>query len=149
MSLERTLAIIKPDAVAKNVIGKILSMMEEAGLCLVATRMAHLSGTEAEAFYSEHQGRQFYRPLIDFMISGPVMLCVAEGEDAIQVLRGLMGATNPAEAEKGTIRHLYANHAFNGKVYENAIHGSDNAANAAREIDFFFKGCVYPRTRQA
>ncbi len=148
MEFERTLAIIKPDAVAENVIGKILAMLEASGLRIIAAKMVHLSNTDAETFYSEYQGQPFYRPLIDFMISGPVMLCVIEGKGAIQALRKLMGGTNPAEAESGTIRHLYANHTFNGKVYENAIHGSDSATNAEREINFFFNGDDFcPRTR--
>ncbi len=138
MTPERTLAIIKPDAVAGNVIGKILAMIEDIGLHIVAARMRHLPEDEAGRFYAEHEQRPFYRPLLQFMSSGPVLLLVLEGENAISGLRRLMGATIPKEAAPGTIRHLYAGHEASGKVQENAIHGSDSAASAAREIDFFF-----------
>ena len=148
MALERTLAIIKPDAVAKNFTGKILALMEESGLSIIAAKMVHLSVDKAEELYAEHQGRPFYKPLLNFMTSGPVMVQVLEAEDAIQILRRLMGATVPKEAEAGTIRNLYAEHEFNGDVHENAIHGSDSTKSAQREISFFFKeNEICPRTR--
>jgi nucleoside-diphosphate kinase len=148
MALERTLAIIKPDAVANNFAGKILALIEESGLSIIAAKMVHLSAGKAEKLYAEHQGRPFYNPLLKFMTSGPVMVQVLEAEDAIQILRDLMGATVPKEAEIGTIRNLYAEHEFNGEVHENAIHGSDSVESAQREIDFFFKEDeIYPRTR--
>lgn len=148
MAFERTLTIIKPDAVAKGFIGKILAQIEESGLRIIAAKMVHLSVDKAEELYIEHEGRSFFNPLLKFMTSGPVMVQVLEGKDAIQVLRDLMGATIPREAEIGTIRNLYAEHEFNGDVLENAIHGSDSADSAQREIDFFFKqGEIYPRTR--
>jgi nucleoside-diphosphate kinase len=148
MALERTLAIIKPDAVAKDFIGKILALIEDSGLRIIAAKMVHLPVDEAGELYAEHEGRPFYNPLLKFMTSGPVMVQILEGEDAIQVLRKIMGATVPKEAEPGTIRNLYAEHEFNGKVLENAIHGSDSAKSAQREIDFFFKTDeICPRTR--
>lgn len=148
MALERTLAIIKPDAVAKDVIGKILALIEEGGLRIIAAKMMHLSIDKAEELYVEHKERPFYNPLVKFMTSGPVMVQVLEGEDAIQKLRQLMGATVPKEAESGTIRNLYAQHEFKGDVHENAIHGSDSIDSAHREIDFFFNaGEICPRTR--
>lgn len=148
MALERTLAIIKPDAVANNFIGNILALIEKSGLRIIAAKMVHLSIDDAEELYAEHQGRPFYNPLLKFMTSGPVMVQVLEGENAIQILRDLMGATVPKEAEVGTIRNLYAEHEFNGEVHENAIHGSDSVESAQREIDFFFKeGEICPRTR--
>jgi nucleoside-diphosphate kinase len=148
MALERTLAIIKPDAVAQNYAGKILALIEESGLCIIAAKMMHLSLSEAEDLYAEHEGRPFYKPLLGFMTSGPVMVQVLEGENAIQTLRNIMGATVPKEAEVGTIRNLYAEHEIKGSVLENAIHGSDSSESAQREIDFFFKADeICPRTR--
>ena len=138
MALEKTLAIIKPDAVAKNFIGKILAQIEENGLYIIASKMIHLSKEEAEEFYSEHSKRPFYNSLIKYMSSGPVMVQVFEGENAIEALRNIMGATKPIEAKKGTIRNLYANHEPVNGTYENAIHGSDSIQSAGREINFFF-----------
>jgi nucleoside-diphosphate kinase len=133
MTIERTLSIIKPDAVAKNVVGQILSRFEGAGLKIVATRMAHLSRNEAEAFYGVHKARPFFKDLVDFMISGPVVISVLEGEGAILKNRDLMGATDPKKAEKGTIRADFAD-----SIDANAVHGSDAAETAAVEIAFFF-----------
>ncbi len=148
MALERTLAIIKPDAVAKGFIGKILTLLEDNGLQIIAAKMVHLSVNKAEELYAEHQERPFFNPLLKFMTSGPVMVQILEGEDAIQNLRKVMGATVPKEAEAGTIRNLYAEHEYNGEVLENVIHGSDSIESAQREIDFFFKeGEICPRTR--
>ncbi len=148
MALERTLAIIKPDAVANNYIGKILALIEERGLRIIAAKMVHLSISKAGELYAEHHGRPFYNPLLKFMTSGPVMVQVLEGENAIQILRDLMGATVPKEAAVGTIRNLYADHEFNGEVHENATHGSDSIESAQREIEFFFnKDEICPRTR--
>jgi nucleoside-diphosphate kinase len=148
MALERTLAIIKPDAVASDFTGNILALIEKSGLNIIAAKMLHLSIGKAEELYAEHQGRPFYNPLLNFMTSGPVMVQVLEGENAIKILRDLMGATIPKEAEVGTIRNLYANHDFNGEVHENAIHGSDSLESAQREIDFFFNESeICPRTR--
>ena len=138
MALERTLAIIKPDAVAKNFIGKILAQIEENGLYIIASKMIHLSKEEAEEFYSEHSKRPFYNSLVKYMSSGPVMVQVFEAENAIEALRNIMGATKPIEAKKGTIRNLYANHEPVNGTYENAIHGSDSIQSAGREINFFF-----------
>ena len=142
MALERTISIIKPDAVAKNVIGDIYSRFEKAGLRIVAARMLHLSREQAGAFYAVHKERPFYGDLVDFMTSGPVMVQVLEGEDAIAKNRELMGATNPQEAAPGTIR---ADHAKT--VDENAVHGSDGPDTAATEIAFFFPDGVCERTR--
>jgi nucleoside-diphosphate kinase len=148
MALERTLAMIKPDAVADNFIGNILALMEKSGLRIIAAKMVHLPIGDAEELYAEHQGRPFYNPLLKFMTSGPVMVQVMEGENAVQILRDLMGATVPKDADVGTIRNLYAEHEFNGEVHENAIHGSDSVESAQREIDFFFKDDeICPRTR--
>ena len=133
MAVERTLSIIKPDAVAKNVIGKILSRFEEAGLKVVAARMAWLSRAEAEGFYAVHKERPFFKDLVDFMISGPVVIQVLEGDDAIQKNRDLMGATDPKKAAKGTIRADFAQ-----SIDANAVHGSDSAENAGIEIAYFF-----------
>ena len=133
MALERTLSIIKPDAVAKNVIGEILSRFEKAGLQVVAARMMQLSREQAEGFYAVHSERPFFNDLVNFMMSGPVMVQVLEGEDAIAKNRQLMGATNPADADAGTIRADFAQ-----TVDENAVHGSDAADTAAVEIDYFF-----------
>ncbi|MDQ6627025.1 MAG: nucleoside-diphosphate kinase [Pseudomonadota bacterium] len=135
MPLERTLSIIKPDAVAKNVIGAIYSRFENAGLQVLAARMAHLSRAEAEAFYAVHKGRPFFNDLVAFMISGPVMIQVLEGDDAIAKNRQLMGATDPRKAEKGTIRADFA-----ASIDANAVHGSDAVETAAVEIAFFFAG---------
>ncbi len=137
MALERTLSIIKPDAVAKNVIGQIYSRFEGAGLKIAAARMAHLSRHEAEAFYAVHQARPFFKDLVSFMISGPVMIQVLEGADAIAKNRELMGATDPKKADKGTIRADFAD-----SIDANAVHGSDAAETAAAEISFFFAGML-------
>jgi len=133
MSFERTLSIIKPDAVAKNVIGQILSRFEIRGLKIVAVRMLHLSRAEAEGFYAVHRQRPFFNDLVNFMISGPVMVQVLEGEGAIQKNRDLMGATDPKKAAKGTIRADFAD-----SIDANAVHGSDAAETAAVEIAYFF-----------
>ena len=133
MAVERTLSIIKPDAVAKNVIGKIYSRFENAGLKVVAAKMAQLSRAEAEGFYAVHKARPFFNDLVSFMISGPVMIQALEGEGAIVMNRQLMGATNPKEAEAGTIRADFAD-----SIDANAVHGSDSAENAAIEIAYFF-----------
>jgi nucleoside-diphosphate kinase len=143
MAIERTFSIIKPDAVAKNVIGQIYSRFEKAGLRIIAARMMHLTREQAGAFYAVHKERPFYGELVDFMVSGPVMVQVLEGEDAIRKNREVMGATNPKEAAPGTIRADFAT-----SIDENAVHGSDAAETAAREIDFFFKPEeLCPRTR--
>ena len=133
MAVQRTLSIVKPDAVAKNVIGQIYSRFEAAGLRIVAARMTHLSRREAEGFYAVHKGRPFFNDLVDFMISGPVMIQVLEGENAIQKNRDLMGATDPKKAEKGTIRADFAQ-----SIDANAVHGSDAPETAAVEIAYFF-----------
>ncbi|MCF6219088.1 MAG: nucleoside-diphosphate kinase [Gammaproteobacteria bacterium] len=142
MAVERTISIIKPDAVAKNVIGDIYNRFEKAGLKVIAAQMKQLSREDAEGFYSVHKERPFFNDLVSFMISGPVMVQVLEGEDAIAVNRELMGATNPAEAEAGTIR---ADHAVS--IDENAVHGSDAPETAAIEINYFFPDGVCARTR--
>lgn len=133
MAIERTLSIIKPDAVAKDVIGQIYSRFENAGLKITAARMVKLSRAEAEGFYAEHRERPFFRDLVDFMMSGPVMIQVLEGENAIAKNRELMGATNPKEAAKGTIRADFAE-----SIDANAVHGSDSPTSAVKEIAFFF-----------
>ena len=133
MPVERTLSIIKPDAVAKNVIGKIYSRFESAGLKIVAARMQHLTREEAAGFYAVHTGKPFYEALLDFMTSGPVMIQVLEGEDAIAQNRKVMGATNPAEADPGTIRADFAK-----SIDANAVHGSDAPETARTEIAYFF-----------
>ncbi|MFZ4649963.1 MAG: nucleoside-diphosphate kinase [Rubrivivax sp.] len=135
MAVERTLSIIKPDAVAKNVIGQIYSRFESAGLRVVAARMMWLSQAEAEGFYAVHKARPFFADLVRFMISGPVMVQVLEGENAILRNRELMGATDPRKAEKGTIRADFAD-----SIDANAVHGSDGPDTAAVEIAFFFPG---------
>ena len=141
MALERTLSIIKPDAVAKNVIGQIVARFEAAGLKVVAARMAHLSRGEAEAFYAVHKARPFFKDLVAFMISGPVMISALEGENAIAKHRELMGATDPKKAEKGSIRADFAD-----SIDANAVHGSDAAETAAVEIGFFFAAMsIYSR----
>ena len=133
MAIERTLSIVKPDAVAKNVIGKIYSRFEDAGLKIVAARMVQLSRAEAEGFYAVHKDRPFFKDLVEFMISGPVMVQVLEGEGAIAKNRELMGATDPKKADKGTIRADFAD-----SIDANAVHGSDAPETAAVEIAFFF-----------
>ncbi len=133
MAVQRTFSIIKPDAVAKNVIGEITTRFEKAGLRVVASKMVQLSEREAGGFYAEHKERPFYGDLVSFMTSGPVIVQVLEGEDAIAKNRELMGATNPKEAAAGTIRADFAE-----SIDENAVHGSDSEAAAAREIAFFF-----------
>jgi len=143
MAVERTISIIKPDAVGKNVIGKIYSRFEDAGLKIIAAKMMHLSQSQAEGFYAVHRERPFFNDLVSFMTSGPVMIQVLEGDDAVSKNRELMGATNPAEAEAGTIRADFAE-----TIDENAVHGSDSLENAAIEIDYFFSDIeVCPRTR--
>jgi nucleoside-diphosphate kinase len=134
MAVERTLSIIKPDAVAKNVIGKIYSRFEEAGLQVIASKMVNLSDELAGGFYAEHAERPFFKDLVGFMTSGPVMIQVLEGEGAVLKNRDLMGATNPKEADAGTIRADFAE-----SIDANAVHGSDSAESAAREISYFFK----------
>jgi nucleoside-diphosphate kinase len=133
MSLERTLSIIKPDAVAKNVIGQIYSRFENRGLKIVAARMLHLSQAQAEGFYAVHRQRPFFNDLVNFMISGPVMIQILEGEGAIQKNRDLMGATDPKKAKKGTIRADFAD-----SIDANAVHGSDATETATVEIAYFF-----------
>lgn len=143
MAVERTLSIIKPDATGNNVIGEIYTRFEKAGLRVLAARMMQLSQAQAEAFYGEHKARPFFGALVSFMISGPVMVQALEGEDAIAKHRELMGATDPKKADKGTIRADFAR-----SIDENAVHGSDSAAAAEREISFFFSALdVCIRTR--
>ena len=133
MSIERTFSIIKPDAVGKNVVGEIVSRFEKAGLQVIASRMEHLSAAKAGGFYAEHDGKPFYNDLMVFMTSGPVILQVLEGEGAVALNRKLMGATNPKEADAGTIRADFAE-----SIDANAVHGSDSPESAAREIAYFF-----------
>jgi nucleoside-diphosphate kinase len=141
MAVERTLSIVKPDAVAKNVIGEIYSRFERAGLTIVAARMMQLSRADAEGFYAVHKERPFFKDLVDFMTSGPVMIQVLEGESAIQKNRDLMGATDPKKADKGTIRADFAQ-----SIDANAVHGSDSAQTAAVEIAYFFSSLdICPR----
>ena len=141
MALERTLSIVKPDAVAKNVIGEIYSRFEKAGLKVVAAKMKHLSKAEAEGFYAVHRERPFFGALVEFMISGPVMVQVLEGENAVLKNRELMGATDPKKADAGTIRADFAE-----SIDANAVHGSDSLENAAIEIAYFFPASeVYAR----
>ncbi|UAA39431.1 nucleoside-diphosphate kinase [Paraneptunicella aestuarii] len=143
MALERTFSIIKPDAVAKNVIGAIYNRFETAGLRIVASKMVHLSKDKAEGFYAEHKERPFFPALIEFMTSGPVMVQVLEGEDAVRKNREIMGATNPKDALAGTLRADFAE-----SIDENAVHGSDAPESAAREIAYFFADEeICPRTR--
>jgi len=143
MAIERTLSIIKPDAVAKNVIGQIYTRFEEAGLKIIAARMMHLSREKAEGFYAVHKERPFFNDLVEFMISGPVMVQALEGENAIAAHREIMGATNPADAAPGTIRADFAS-----SIDENAVHGSDAAETAAVEIAYYFsEEDLCPRTR--
>ena len=133
MAHERTLSIVKPDAVARNLIGEIYSRFEKAGLKIVASKMLSLSEEQAHGFYAEHEGKPFFGPLVEYMRSGPVVVQVLEGDDAIATNRRLMGATNPADAEPGTIRADFAE-----SIDANAVHGSDAPESAAREIAFFF-----------
>ena len=143
MAIERTISIIKPDAVAKNVIGEIYSRFEKAGLKVVAAKMKHLSQKEAEGFYAVHSARPFFKDLVSFMTSGPVMIQVLEGEGAVAKNREIMGATNPKDAAPGTIRADFA-----VSIDENAVHGSDSLENAAIEIAYFFATIeLCPRTR--
>lgn len=143
MAIQRTFSIIKPDAVAKNVIGEIYSRFEKAGLRVIAARMVHLSREQAEGFYAVHKARPFFGELVSFMTSGPVMVQVLEGEDAVARNREVMGATNPKDAAPGTIRADFAD-----AITENAVHGSDAPETAADEIAFFFgEGGICPRTR--
>ena len=142
MAIERTVSIIKPDAVSKNVIGKIYDRFESNGLKIVAAKMKHLTREEAEAFYAVHKERPFFNDLVAFMVSGPVMVQVLEGENAVAKNREIMGATNPENAAEGTIRKDFAHN-----MRENAVHGSDSLENAKIEIDFFFNPEeVYVRT---
>jgi nucleoside-diphosphate kinase len=141
MAVERTLSIIKPDAVKKNVIGQIIARFEKAGLRVVAARMTHLSRAEAEGFYAVHRERPFFKDLVDFMTSGPVLVQVLEGKDAIAKNRELMGATDPKKAAKGTIRADFA-----ASIDANAVHGSDGPETARTEVAYFFPACeVYSR----
>ncbi len=141
MAVEHTLSIIKPDAVAKNVIGKILASFEQAGLTIVAAKMLQLTREQAEGFYAEHKARPFFGELVEFMLSGPVVVQVLEGEDAIATNRRLMGATNPQEAASGTLRAEFAE-----SVQANAVHGSDSTESASREVSYFFAASeIYSR----
>ncbi|QTF07529.1 nucleoside-diphosphate kinase [Brenneria izadpanahii] len=133
MTIERTFSIVKPNAVAKNAIGAIYARFESAGFKIVAAKMLHLTREQAEGFYAEHQGKPFFDGLISFMISGPIMVQVLEGENAVQRNRDIMGATNPANALAGTLRADYAD-----SLTENAVHGSDSIESAQREIAYFF-----------
>lgn len=143
MAIERTFSIIKPDAVAKNHIGAIYNRFESAGLKIIASKMVHLTKEQAEGFYAEHSERPFFGALVSFMTSGPIMVQVLEGENAVLANREIMGATNPAEAARGTLRADYAE-----SIDENAVHGSDALASAEREIAYFFAADeVCPRTR--
>jgi len=142
MAIERTLSIIKPDAVAKNVIGEIYTRFEQAGLKIVASKMMQLTDETAGGFYAEHRGKGFYGDLIEFMTSGPVVVQVLEGENAVLLNRELMGATNPAEAAPGTIRSDFAQ-----SIDANAVHGSDSTTSAEREVSYFFtKDEICPRS---
>ncbi|CAM4089879.1 MULTISPECIES: nucleoside-diphosphate kinase [Shewanella] len=143
MAIERTFSIIKPDAVAKNHIGAIYNRFETAGLKIIASKMVHLSKEQAEGFYAEHSERPFFGALVEFMTSGPIMVQVLEGENAVLANREIMGATNPAEAARGTLRADYAD-----SIDENAVHGSDALTSAEREIAYFFSAEeLCPRTR--
>ena len=144
MAVERTLSIVKPDAVAKNKIGAIYERLEAGGQRVVAAKMLHLSKAQAEAFYAVHKERPFFADLVTFMISGPIMVQVLEGDNAVARNRELMGATNPKDAAPGTIRADFAT-----SVEENAVHGSDAAETAQQEIEFFFPDGVCVRTRDA
>lgn len=134
MTTEQTLSIIKPDAVASNNIGNIIAIFEKNGLKVVAAKMLHLTTEQAKGFYAVHAHRPFFQELVDFMVSGPVLVMTLEGKDAVALNRKLMGATNPKEAEKGTIRAEFAK-----SIDKNAVHGSDSLENAKKEIAFFFK----------
>lgn len=136
MAVERTLAIIKPNAVERALVGAIVGRIQEAGLRILALRMMRLTTAQAEAFYEVHRDRPFFAPLVEFMTSGPVVVLALEGDDAIRRWRDLMGATDPARAAPGTIRALYGE-----DVRRNAVHGSDGPETAARELSFFFPGC--------
>ncbi|MFN3197767.1 MAG: nucleoside-diphosphate kinase [Bradymonadia bacterium] len=141
MAIERTFSIIKPDGVARNLVGRIFAHIEESGLKVIATRMQHLSRAEAEGFYAVHKERPFFNDLVEFMISGPVVVSVLEGESAITKYREIMGATNPADAAEGTIRKLYAK-----SIDANTVHGSDAPETAAVEIAYFFRSTeIYSR----
>ncbi|NNF16736.1 MAG: nucleoside-diphosphate kinase [Gammaproteobacteria bacterium] len=142
MTIERTLSIIKPDGVAKNIIGEVYRRFETGGLRVIAARMMHLSREQAEGFYAVHRERPFFNDLVAFMTSGPVMVQVLEGDNAIARNRELMGATNPKEADAGTIRADFAT-----SIDENIVHGSDGEDTARQEIDYFFADGVCPRTR--
>ena len=143
MAIERTISIIKPDAIGKSVIGEIYSRFEKGGLNIIAAKMKHLSKADAEGFYAVHKERPFFGELVEFMTSGPVMIQVLEGEDAVNKNRELMGATNPAEADAGTIRADFAQN-----IDENAVHGSDSLENAKIETNYFFsEDEICPRTR--
>jgi nucleoside-diphosphate kinase len=143
MAIERTFSIVKPDGVEKNLIGKVYSRFEKAGLNIVAARMVHLTREQAEGFYAVHKERPFYNDLVAYMTSGPVVVQVLEGENAVQLNRDIMGATNPADAEPGTIRADFAT-----SIEENVVHGSDGPDTAADEINFFFSvDEICPRTR--
>ena len=143
MAIERTISIIKPDAIGKSVIGEIYSRFEKGGLNIIAAKMKHLSKADAEGFYAVHKDRPFFADLVEFMTSGPVMIQLLEGENAVAKNRELMGATNPAEADTGTIRADFAQ-----SIDENAVHGSDSAENAKIEMDYFFSADeICPRTR--
>ena len=143
MAVEQTLSIIKPDGVQKNLIGEIYGRFEKAGLEIVAARMMHLTRDQAEGFYAVHKKRPFFRDLVNYMTSGPVMVQALQGESAIETNRKIMGATNPAEAAPGTIRADYA-----ASIEENVVHGSDGPDTAAQEIEYFFgDGGICPRTR--
>lgn len=142
MAIERTFSIIKPDAVEKNVIGEIVSRFEKNGLRVIASKMVHLTKEQAGAFYAVHKERPFYNDLVTYMTSGPVVVQVLEGENAVLKNREIMGATNPADADPGTIRKDFAT-----SIEENAVHGSDAPETAAQEIEFFFSEGLCPRTR--
>lgn len=143
MAIERTLSIVKPDGVARNIIGEIYRRFEAAGLKILAARMTHLTPAQAGAFYAVHRERPFYRDLVSYMCSGPVMVQVLEGDDAIAKNREIMGATDPRKADKGTIRADFAD-----SIEENVVHGSDATDTAAQEIAFFFAGAdIWPRTQ--
>lgn len=143
MSVERTLSILKPDAVAKNVVGDIIARLEKSGLKVIAARMQHLTTSEAEGFYAVHSARPFFKDLVSFMTSGPVMVMALEGEDAVARYRDIMGATDPKKAAAGTIRADFAD-----SIDENAVHGSDSLENAKNEIAYFFRTTeLCPRTR--
>ena len=142
MAVERTLSIIKPDATRRNITGKVNAMLEDAGLRIVAQKRLHLSQDQAKGFYAVHKERPFYNDLVAFMTSGPVVVQVLEGENAVLKNREIMGATNPADADPGTIRKDFAT-----SIEENAVHGSDAPETAAQEIEFFFSEGLCPRTR--